>query len=149
MPRTRSLFGSEAVGRLCATASATNDGDARSVASLLLRATTGVRRREASGGGVPHTRPVRAVRAGGFAVATMSSAGRLGLRGRGVQRPRGGSEHRRMAVVPVDAVSRRRVGAQHFADGPGAWTPLSRLGLNYHSVSNIERHGDPPFDCCL
>jgi hypothetical protein len=51
-----------------------------------------------------------------------------------------------VAVVPLDAVPRRRISTKHFANGSGAWAALGRLRLDHHSVSDLEGHFSPPFD---
>jgi hypothetical protein len=51
-----------------------------------------------------------------------------------------------VTVIPVDAIARRWVLAQHFPNGPGAGAALGRLGLGHYSVSDLEGHEAPPFD---
>jgi hypothetical protein len=50
-----------------------------------------------------------------------------------------------VAVVPVDPVPRSGVLAQHLADGARACATLCRLRLGYHSISDLEGHGESIF----
>src|SRR4029079_10146827 len=76
----------------------------------------------------------------GRCAALTRSAARLGSRTLGMQCPGRRRIDTGMAVLPVDAVARRRVLAQNFSDGPGACAALCRLGLRDDAISDLEGH---------